>query len=64
MASRILEAAQELEDFAAGKGGPMILYMPDGRGGMVKREVASIEEYRRVWAEEGCRIIRAAGRDD
>lgn len=54
-AQRIMEGLDELSQFAAGVGGPLTLWMPDGKGDLVKREVQNIEEYRRIWCEEGGR---------
>jgi hypothetical protein len=58
---KILDAAKELDDFAVGKNaGPMVLWMPDGSGGLTKREVADMDEYRATWKDEGVRAIKIA----
>ncbi len=55
---RILEAADELVRFAKGENvGPMRLHMPDGKDGLVTREVANMEEYRRLCHAEGLRVL-------
>ncbi|MGN6771922.1 MAG: hypothetical protein ACTHJQ_19060 [Rhizobiaceae bacterium] len=61
---KLLEAAKEMRDFAAGENTkPMTLWMPNGTGGLAKREVANMDEYKAVWEDEGMRAIDAAFKD-
>lgn len=54
---RVMNGLQELTDFAKGRGGPLTLYMPDGKDGLEKRVVKNMAEYRSALTAEFERIV-------
>lgn len=58
---KMIAAAEELLAFARDENtAPMTLYMPDGDGGFVSKQVRNMDEYRAAWHGEGVRVIREA----
>jgi len=53
-----MNSLQELTDFAQGRGGPLTLWVPNGKDDLEKRVVNNMDEYRAILKAEFGRIIR------
>ena len=58
---QMIASDQELLDFAKGRNkGPLNLYMPDGKDGLVLKKVSSMTEYRALCRAEFGRALKEA----